>query len=191
LEFSPDWQKVENLVNIFSEGDMDKRAGARKELRLMGKNALPFLEMLRFGQEGKAFTEVYQVMIDIGDDIFAREGIEGLSEDFIKAIQFGAKKIRQHAPEEVHTLSAAALARWGLEVPPVLEQKVLTCHVCGRKSTELRVGLCFLHTCNNAVCKQHAFVIETRFGLLNGTGGAWFCSQEHQHYANHNFSVWL
>ena len=183
-------QQIEELVSVFAEGDESQCSAAREELSAMGKSALRPLEMLHFRQEGNAFTEVFKTLIAIGDDIFVEEGKDGLSKSFLKMINSGAKKTRQYAAEEVHTLSVAALTRWGLEVPPVLEQKVLTCHVCARKSTELRVGVCALHKCQIAVCKEHAQVIETRFGLFDGSGGAWFCTKEHHKHANHNHMDW-
>jgi len=183
-------RKIEELVSVFAEGDADQCAAAREELRAMGKSVLQPLEVLRFQQEGNAFTEVYKTLISVGDDIFITEGKDGFSKSFVKAINSGAQKMRPYAAEEVYTLSVAALQRWGLEVPPVLEQKVLTCHVCGRKSTELRVGICALHTCDTAVCRDHTHIIETRFGLFDGSGGAWFCTEEHYKHANHNHIAW-
>lgn len=185
-----DMQKIEELVLVFSSGDETQCFEAREALRIMGKPILQPLEMLRFRQEGNAYTEIYKALVAIGDDIFAVEGIEGLSKKFIKAISSGANKSRQYAAEEVHILSVDALMRWGLEVPPVLDQKVSTCHICGRKSTELRMGICALHTCEVAVCKEHAHVIETRFGLFDGSGGAWFCTVEHHKQANENHLGW-
>jgi hypothetical protein len=183
-------KKIEALVAIFSEGDEVQCARVREELRAMGKSALRPLEMLRFRQEGNAYTEVFKTLIAIGDDVFAEEGKEGFHNEFIKTINSGAKKTRQYAEEEVHTLSVDALTRWGFEIPTILVQKVLTCHVCGRKSTELRMGVCALHTCNLAICKLHAHIIETQFGQFDGSGGAWFCTPEHRKHANHNPIDW-
>jgi len=183
-------QQIEDLVSVFTEGNASQRAAASEALRAMGKSALQSLEMLRYRQEGHAFTEVFKILIAIGDDIFVAEGKDGFSTSFLKTIKSGAQKTRQYAAEEVHTISVAALTRWGFEVPPVLVQKVLICHVCDRKSTELRVGVCALHTCEVAVCKEHAQIIETRFGLFDGSGGAWFCTKEHHQHANHNHLDW-
>jgi hypothetical protein len=83
-----------------------------------------------------------------------------------------------------------ALTRWGLGVPPVLDQKVLTCHVCGRKSTELRLDKCTLYSCEMEVCKDHAHIIPTRFGQFDGSGGAWFCTKDHYDHANMNPNDW-
>jgi hypothetical protein len=185
-----DMQKFEELVLVFSSGDEVQCAAAREDLRAMGVSALQPLGMLRFRQEGNAFTEIFKTLIAIGDDVFAEKGIEGFPEKFLKTINSGAKKSRQYAADEVYSLSMEALMRWGLEVPPVLEQKVHTCHICGRKSTELRVAVCGLHTCNVAVCIEHAHIIETRFGLFDGSGGAWFCTKEHHKHANHNHTDW-
>lgn len=182
--------QIEKVVSGFAEGDEAQCAAAREILRALGKSALQPLEMLRFRQDGKALTEVYKTLIAIGDDIFAEEGTDGFSESFLKTINSGAKKTRPDAAEEVHRLSAAALKRWGLDVPSVLDQKILSCHVCGRKSNELRVGVCALHTCEIAVCQEHAQIIETRFGLFDGSGGAWFCTPEHYKHANHNHTDW-
>jgi hypothetical protein len=185
-----DMQKVEKLVSVFTDGNEAQCATAREELRVMEKSALQPLEMLRFRQEGNAYTEVFKTLIIIGDDIFSEEGKAGLSKSFLKTINSGANKSRQYAAEEVHTLSAAALTRWGFEIPSVLDQKIFSCHVCDRKSTELRVGICSLHTCDIAVCKEHAQIIETRFGLFDGSGGAWFCTEEHHKHAIHNHTDW-
>lgn len=185
-----DVQKIEDLVFVFAEGDESRCAVAREELRAMGKSALKPLEMLSFRHEGTAFTEIFKTLISIGDDIFAEEGNVGFSKTFLKTINSGAKKTRQYAAEEVYSLSVAALTRWGIKVPPVLDQKVLTCHVCGRKSTELRVGICSLNSCDIEVCNEHTHIIETRFGLFDGSGGAWFCTSEHRKHANHNFLDW-
>jgi hypothetical protein len=185
-----DRQKIEKLVSEFADGNETQCANAREELRSMGKSALQPLEMLRFRQDGNAYTEIFKTLIAIGDDIFVEEGKDGFGKTFLKTINSGANKSRQYAAEEVYTLSVAALPRWGFEVPPVLEQKVLTCHVCNRKSTELRVGVCALHTCDVAVCQEHAQIIETRFGLFDGSGGAWFCTEEHHKHANHNHIDW-
>ena len=183
-------QQIEKLVSVFSiEGEI-QCATAREELRVLGKSVLEPLEKLRFRQEGNAYTEVFKTLISIGDDIFLDEGKDGFSKSFLKAINSGANKSRQYAAEEVHTLSVAALTRWGFDLPSVLDQKILTCHVCNRKSTELRVGLCALHLCDVAICKEHSQIIETRFGLFNGSGGAWFCSEEHYKQANHNHTDW-
>jgi hypothetical protein len=183
-------QKIEELIFVFTEGDESRCALAREEFRAMGKSALQPLETLRFRYEGNAHTEIFKTLIFIGDDIFAEEGNAGFSKTFLKTINSGAKKTRQYAAEEVYSLSVAALTRWEIEVPPVLDQKVSTCHVCGRKSSELRVAICSLHSCYVAVCNEHAHIIETRFGLFNGSGGAWFCTSEHRKHANHNFLDW-
>ena len=185
-----DSQKIRELVFVFTEGDESSCAVAREELRAMGKSALQSLEMLIFSHEGNAYTEIFKTLISIGDDILAEEGNAGFGKSFLKTINSGAQKTRQYAAAEVHSRSVAALNRWGLKVPPVLDQKVLTCHVCGRKSTELRVGICSLHSCDIAVCREHTHIIETRFGLFDGSGGAWFCTSEHRKHANHNFSDW-
>jgi hypothetical protein len=185
-----DTGKIEALVLVFSDGDAKQCAESRSRLRAIGKAALAHLEMLRFRQEGNAYTEIFRTLIDIGDDVFEKEGAEGLSEQFIKTIKSGAKKTRPYAADEVQTLCIDALLRWGFDVPPVLEQTVYTCHVCGRNSTDLRVRVCSLHTCDAAVCKDHAHVIETRFGLFDGSGGAWFCAEAHHTHANHNHIDW-
>lgn len=186
----PDMQKIEILVSELDNGDESLCAAAREELQAMGKAALQPLEMLRFRQEGNVYTEIFKTLIAIGDDIFTSEGIDGFSKSFLKTLNSGANKSRQYAAEDVHTISVAALTRWGLEIPPVLDQEVLTCHACNRKSTELRVGKCALHTCNVAVCQEHAQIIETRFGLFDGSGGAWFCTKGHHKHANHNHLDW-
>lgn len=182
--------KVTELVGQFATSDEAQRAVAREEIRAMGRAALEPLNMLKFKQEGETYTEVVKTFAVIGDDLFAAEGKEGLDKEILKAMQSGAKKTRQYAAEEVHTLSVDALTRWGLEVPPVLDQKVHTCHVCSRKSTDLRVGVCALHSCDTPVCREHAHLISTRFGEFNGSGGAWFCTKEHHSHANKNHVDW-
>lgn len=185
-----DMEKVMELVGQFATSDEAQRAAAREEIRAMGRAALKTLNMVRFRQEGEAHIEVFRTIAAIGNDIFLAEGKEGLDKDILKSMEFGAKKTRQYAAEEVYLLSVNALTRWGLEVPPVLVQKVTTCHVCGRKSTELRIAACALHSCDIAVCKEHAHLISTRFGEFDGSGGAWFCTKEHHERANKNHVEW-
>ena len=185
-----DVAKVMELVGQFSTGDEEQRAAAREDIRAMGRVALRPLGMVKYQQEGNAYTEVYKTFSAIGDDLFAAEGKEGLTKEIVKTMQSGAKKTRQYAAVEVYTLSVDALTRWGLEVPPVLEQKVYSCHICGQKSTELRIGVCALHSCDTAVCRDHAHVISTRFGQFDGSGGAWFCTIGHFNHANKNHTDW-
>ena len=185
-----DVQKIMELVGLFTEGNESQCAAAREEIRAMGRAGLSPLYNVKFQLECEAYTEVIKTFAAIGDDLFAAEGKEGLDKEIVKTMNSGAKKTRQYAAEEVHTLSVDALTRWGLEVPPVVEQKVLTCHVCGRKNTELRVKKCGLHSCDVTVCKYDAHIIPTRFGEFNGSGGAWFCTNEHYDHANKNHVDW-
>ena len=185
-----DATKVMELVGQFATSDEGQRSEAKEEIRTMGRAALKPLNMVKFKQEGEAYTEVFKTFAAIGDDLFASEGKEGLDKVIVDTMESGAKKTRQYAAEEVHTLSVDALTRWGFEVPPVLEQKVYTCHVCGQKSTDLRVSVCALHSCDTAVCKDNAHIISTRFGQFDGSGGAWFCTKEHHNHANKNHVDW-
>jgi len=185
-----DMAEVTELVGQFATSDEAQRTAAREEIRAMGRAALQPLNMLKFRQEGVAYTEVFKTFAAIGDDLFAAEGKEGLDKVILDTMTSGAKKTRQYAAEEVYTLSVDTLTRWGLEVPPVLEQKVLACHKCGRKSTELRVQVCALHSCDTTVCKDHAHIISTRFGQFDGSGGAWFCTKKHYNHADKNYIDW-
>ena len=54
----------------------------------------------------------------------------------------------------------------------------------------MRVNLCAIHTCDIAVRKEHTHIITTRFGQFDGSGGAWFCTQEHYDRANKNYIEW-
>jgi len=185
-----DVSKVAELVGQFATRDKAQRAAARENIRAMGRAALQPLMMVKFQQQGEAYTEVFKTFAAIGDDLFAAEGKEGLDKVIVDTMESGAKKTRQYAAEEVHALSVDALTRWGLEVPPVLEQKVHICHICGRESTEARVKVCALHACGSAVCKDHAHIISTRFGQFDGSGGAWFCTKEHFNHANRKHTDW-
>jgi hypothetical protein len=170
-----DQKRIMELVEILGS-DATQRENATNELRC--------------SQEGETYTEIYRIFAAMGDDIFTAEGAAGIGQEILKAMKSGAKKSRQWATEEVHTLSVDALTRWGVEVPPVTEQAVHICHVCGIKITEERVMVCGLHSCDNDVCREHSHIIETRFGQFDGSGGAWFCTDEHYQHANHNHVDW-
>lgn len=185
-----DVEKIIELVVQLGIGDSEQRTTLREEIRSLGPLALPTLNLVKHRLEGEAYIDVIKTIIVISDDLFAVEGKEGLDTETLKTIGSNAKKIKQHAGEEVYTLSVDALTRWGFEVPPVMVQKIRTCHVCGVKSTEQRVEKCGLHSCDKEVCKKDAHIISTRFGQFDGTGGIWFCTQGHHHHANYNHLDW-
>ena len=86
---------------------------------------------VHFQTNGQTFTEIYKTLAAIGDDLFANGGAENIERDILRAMQSGAKKSRLWAADEVFTLSCEALTRWGVEIPPIIDQKVHVCHVCG------------------------------------------------------------
>jgi hypothetical protein len=171
-------------------GDTAQRESASKELYEMGPAVIKPLYMMHFSQEGEAHTEIHRILASIGDDLFAAGGPEEIEQEILKAMKSGAKKSRQWAAEEVYTLSVDALNRWGVAVPAVTDQAIHVCHVCGKNITEERVMVCGLHSCDNAVCREHSHIIETRFGKFDGSGGAWFCTNEHYNHANHHHIDW-
>lgn len=179
---------VELVANLGSNAV--QREKASKELQAMGRAVVKALYLTHFGQEGEVYTEIYRIFAAIGDELFAAEGIAGIEQEIIKAMKSGAKKARQWATEDVHTLSVDALIRWGMEIPAVTNQTVHSCHECGKNSTEERVMVCGIHSCDNAVCREHSHIVETRFGQFDGSGGVWFCTKEHHQRANHNYLDW-
>lgn len=185
-----DMEIVTALIAKFSSNDAFERRQAHEILRAMGRSALGSLSKLRFRQEGDAYTEVFKAAAAIGDDLYTAEGPAGLDKEILDMMVSGARKIRPYASEEVYTCSVEALMRWGQAVPLVLVQPVYACHMCGRKSTDLRVDVCALHTCAIPVCRDHAHIIPTRFGEFDGSGGAWFCTAEHLAHANKHFIDW-
>lgn len=183
-------ERIMQLVSDLNKGDEVEYSAARDELQAMGRAAVKPLYMLHFSQESKAYIEIHHIFSAIGDDLFAAGGTKAIEPDIIKAMNSGAKKSRLWADEEVHTLAVAALTRWGLEVPPVANQTIHSCHICGKSITEERIKVCALHGCDQSVCRKHSHIIETRFGEFDGSGGAWFCTAEHYKRANHNYIEW-
>ncbi len=170
--------------------DVQQRESAKNKLISLGRSAVKPIYMAHFSQEGEAYLELYKIFIEIGDGLFVINGSMGIEKEIQLAMESGAKKNRQWAPKDIYTLSVDALNRWGLDIPPVNDQPVISCHVCGLKITEQRVKVCGLHSCNNAVCHQHRFLIKTRFGNFDGSGGVWFCTKGHYDHAQHNHIDW-
>ena len=178
------------IIELVAKLAGDSPEKASSELIGIGPDLIKPLYRLHFSQEGDAHTQIYRIFAAIGDEVNVAEGVDGIQKEIIKAMKSGAKKSRQWAAEEVYTISVSALTRWGLEVPPVSDQQVHSCHVCGNKITEERIMVCGLHKCDNAVCREHSHVIETRFGQFDGSGGAWFCSKDHHEHAVRNHTDW-
>ena len=161
-----------------------EREDASKEILAMcaaEPSLISALYIAHFKREGEAYNEIYRIFAALGDKMFASDGIEGVADRIIKVMHSGAQKSRQWIPDKIHTLSIDALKRWGLEVPPVIDQPILVCHVCGINITEQRVKRCFLLSCQNAVCRKHAKIMKNPTGTEN-----WFCTAAHYNEANHN-----
>lgn len=184
-----DQKRIIELVNKFGD-DVANNEASREELRSMGRDIVKILYTGHFQTDGQTYIEIYKTLAAIGNDLFAANGAENIENDILKAMQSGAKKSRLWADDEVFYLSIESLTRWGVTIPSVTDQEVHTCHVCGKKLTEERIHVCGLHRCNNAVCREHAHIIETRFGAFDGSGGAWFCTAEHLSHANQNHIDW-
>ena len=175
-------EKLLELIDQLENGD--EREIVSKEILAMcaAEPALiSTLYLAHFNKEGEAYNEIYRIFLVLGDEMFESDGTEGIEQEIIKAMSMGASKARQWIPEEIHSLSIGALMRWGLEIPPVKVQPILVCHICGAKITEQRVKRCFLLSCENAVCREHAKIMENPSGF-----GNWFCTQAHYNEANHN-----
>jgi len=164
--------------------DSSSRENAVKELLTWGSEnpvVADKLYLAQFSKEGQAHIAIYRVLAAIGDRIFKSDGAAVIPGNIIKAMEGGAKKSRQWVSDEVHNLSIDALTRWGLEIPKIIEQPVLICHVCGKKITEERIKRCFLLRCNRNVCHEHAVILKNPSGFDN-----WFCSKKHYQEATHN-----
>lgn len=184
-----DLEKIMGIITMLGAEDESLRAEAQAEIRAMGDGAIPYLNRARGQPKRYPYVEVFRMLTAIGDDLFEKGGQAEISKSIIDTMKFGASSTMKSTPEEVKEIAIQALAKWELEVPEPTKAKVFHCHVCNRSSTELRVMKCFLWDCDNAICGEHAHIIETRFGKFTGTGGAWFCTAEHKEFANKNPSV--
>ena len=78
-----------------------------------------------------AWHPVFQMLADIGDDMFAVGGAEGISKSIISAMEHGSKvtKDSKFSPIAIKEIGIQALTRWGLPVPTPFVAPVLHCHV--------------------------------------------------------------
>lgn len=186
-----EFEEVMENIGLLSSEDPAVRELAETKIRAMGEAAIPYLNRAKGQKERYSYHHVFQMLVQIGDDMFAVGGNTNINQSIIETMEYGAKRVLKSLPEEIQEFSIAALTRWGLDVPEPYVPKVLRCHICGRPSTEIMVKGCFLLSCEKAVCEEHTFIMETRFGKFTGTGGAWFCTKAHYEYANRNPAVMM
>jgi len=180
-----EFDEIMNIIFLFGSEDETEREKAKAEIRSLGKEAIPYLNRARGNIFRYPYVEVFQMLADIGDDMFSAGGTEAISKSIISTMEHGAKikKDTNFSPILVKNIGIQALTRWGLPVPAAHIDPIRLCHVCHRSSEETRIKSCFLLDCNNAVCQEHAYIMESRISTV------WFCSGEHYQYANHQPEV--
>ena len=119
----------------------------------------------------KAAYGIFQMIADIGDDLFAAGGVDAIGDSILNTMKFGSKILKdsQYSPLAVKEIAIKALTRWGVPIPLPHVEPVRHCHICNQSNQEIRVQFCFLLDCQNAVCEEHAAILES------GRSTVWFC----------------
>ncbi len=180
-----EFEEIMHTISLFGSEDETEREKARTKVRTLGKEAIPYLNRARGNILHYPYVEVFQMLADIGDDMFSAGGAEAISKSILNTMEYGAKitKDSSFSPIAIKEIGILALTRWGLPVPAAHVDLIRHCYVCHRSSKETRIKSCFLPDCNNAVCQDHAHTMESRISTI------WFCSREHYQYANHHPEV--
>ena len=84
-------EKIMNTIKLFSDGDPETCQQARDEIRAMGKDAIPYLNRAKGNVFQYSYVDVFQMLADIGDDMFAAGGAEAISKSIIGSMEHGAK----------------------------------------------------------------------------------------------------
>jgi len=183
----PELEETLAKIKLFNSEDKTVRQRAQSEIRAMGKEAIPYLNNARGNVAQYPYVEVFQMIANIGDDLFAAGGLAAIDESIIETMAYGTKiqKDSIFSPIAVKDIAIQALTRWGIPIPPPHVEPTRHCHICSKSSQETRIQVCFLLDCDKAVCEAHAAFLESPRSKI------WFCSADHRNYANHHPEVMM
>ena len=81
------------LIALLNSEDAAVREKCRKEIREMGKDAIPFLNRAKGQPAPYEYVEVFKMLAEIGDDLFFEGGAENVGRSIIDTMEYGARSI--------------------------------------------------------------------------------------------------